>query len=87
MSLAPSSTSATSASPTLPWRRSRFRLAFGLGLFLVVLWTITRLALTWAAAREAPQAASTLARVFAAGALLDLWVALWSILPLSLIHI
>ena len=31
--------------------------------------------------REAPQAASTLARVFAAGALLDLWVALWWILP------
>lgn len=64
--------------------RSRFRLALGLGLFFLVLGTLTRLALVLAGHSEVPHSVSTLARIFAAGAVLDLWVAAWCILPLVL---
>ncbi len=64
--------------------RSRFRLALALGLFLVALGTLTRLALVFAGLSEFPHSTAILLRIFAAGALLDLWVAAASILPFVL---
>jgi phosphoglycerol transferase MdoB-like AlkP superfamily enzyme len=64
----------------LPFR-SRFRIAFGLGIFLFVLGTLTRCALVVAGRSEVPHSAATNARIFAAGAVLDLWVVAWCVLP------
>ena len=61
---------------------SRFRLALGLGLFLVVLGSLTRLALLLAGPSEGTRSAAALLRIFAAGGVLDLWVAAWCVLPL-----
>ena len=78
----------SAASARLPLTRStrpglpaRFRIAVGLGLFFVVLATLTRLALVVAGRGELPHSIATLGRIFAAGALLDLWVAAWCLLP------
>ena len=51
---------------------SRFRLALGLGLFLVVLGSLTRLALLLAGPSEGTRSAAALLRIFAAGGVLDL---------------
>ncbi len=64
----------------LPFR-SRFRIACGLGIFFVVLASLTRFALVLAARGELPHSPATLGRIFAAGAVLDCWVAAWCILP------
>lgn len=69
---------------SVPGLRSRFRLALGLWVFFVVLGTLTRLALVLAGRGEVSHSTATLGRIFAAGALLDLWVAAWCILPLVL---
>ena len=61
--------------------QSRFRIPLGLGLFLLALATTTRLALVLAARHDVPHSLPTLLRIFAAGALLDLWVAAWCLLP------
>ena len=68
----------------LPGVLSRFRLALGLGLVLVLLGTLTRVALVLAGQSEVPHSIAILVRIFAAGALLDLWVAAWCVLPLVL---
>ena len=75
---------APSSRAVVPGFRSRFRLALALGLFLVVLGTLTRLALVFAGLSEFPHSAAILLRIFAAGALLDLWVAAASVLPFVL---
>ena len=77
-------TSPPEPGPRLPGLRSRFRLALGLGLVLVVLGTLTRIALVLAGRSEVPHSLATLVRIFAAGALLDIWVAAWCVLPLVL---
>jgi len=61
--------------------RSRFRLALALALFLVVLGSLTRLALVVAGSTGTSRPLAELLRIFAAGALLDLWVAAWCVLP------
>ncbi len=61
--------------------RSRFRLALALALFLVALGSLTRLALVVAGAAESSRSAGEWLRVFAAGSVLDLWVAAWCVLP------
>lgn len=61
--------------------RSRFRIPFALGLFLLLLGSSTRLALVLARGGEGAYSIATLGRVFAAGAVLDLWVTAWCVLP------
>ncbi len=80
-SLAPPVADARRATAGPGWG-SRFRIALGLWLFFVVLGTLTRLALVLAGHKEVSHSVATLVRIFAAGALLDLWVAAWCILPL-----
>ncbi|MEO8197139.1 MAG: sulfatase-like hydrolase/transferase [Thermoanaerobaculia bacterium] len=65
-----------------PGWRSRFRIALGLWFFFVFLGTLTRLALVLAGHNEVSHSVATLARIFATGTLLDLWVAAWCVLPL-----
>lgn len=50
--------------------------------FLVVLGSLTRLALLLAGPSEGARSAAALLRIFAAGGVLDLWVAAWCVLPL-----
>lgn len=64
----------------LPFR-SRFRIALGLGLFFVALATLTRCALVLAGRGELAVTLGAIVRIFAAGAVLDLWIAAWCILP------
>ena len=67
-----------STGPGLP---ARFRIALGLGLFFVVLGTLDPPRARRRGRGELPHSIATLGRIFAAGALLDLWVAAWCVLP------